>query len=64
MTKFLKTLSRRQKICSFILALYLLTALFAPVLMPYEVTDFSHSSLEPPSLAHLLGTDEMGHDIF
>ncbi|MCI7795665.1 MAG: ABC transporter permease [Lachnospiraceae bacterium] len=57
-------LSLRKKICLMILGLYLLTAFLAPWIMPYKVTDFSHPSLEPPCAEYLLGTDEMGHDIF
>jgi len=43
---------------------WLLIALFAPVVAPYDpiavnVTD----SLQPPSLVHLLGTDDLGRDV-
>jgi len=40
-------------------------AVFAPLLAPYEPnqTDILHASL-PPSSSHLLGTDELGRDIF
>ncbi|MBE6988301.1 MAG: ABC transporter permease [Ruminococcaceae bacterium] len=53
-----------KKLCLVILAAYLLIAIFAPQIMPYEVDDFSHDSLLTPSSQYLLGTDEMGHDIF
>lgn len=53
-----------KKLCLVILAVYLLIAISAPQIMPFEVDDFSHDSLLPPSSTYLLGTDEMGHDIF
>ena len=59
-----KALSLRRKVCLTILCAYLLVALFAPLLMPYEVTDFGNPSLSKPCKAYLLGTDEVGHDIF
>lgn len=59
-----RKLSLNKKICLCIVGLYLLTALTAPAWMPYEVTDFSHPSLMAPCREYLLGTDEMGHDIF
>jgi peptide/nickel transport system permease protein len=44
--------------------LILLTVILAPVLAPSDPTamDFDHI-LEPPSSAHLLGTDDLGRDI-
>lgn len=61
---YMKGLSLRKKICLSVLALYVLIAIFAPWIMPYEVTDFSHPSLSPPNSTYWLGTDEMGHDMF
>ena len=60
----LRRLSLRKRICLAILLFYLLTALLAPLVMPYSADDFSHPALLPPGAGHLLGTDEMGHDIF
>jgi peptide/nickel transport system permease protein len=44
---------------------FVLVAIFAPWIAPYdpEATDFN-ALLAPPSSEHLLGTDELGHDIF
>ncbi|NLW16436.1 MAG: ABC transporter permease [Firmicutes bacterium] len=53
-----------KKVCLAILALYLVIAIFAPAIMPYAASDFSHRRLAPPGRAHLLGTNELGHDIF
>jgi peptide/nickel transport system permease protein len=44
---------------------FVLMAIFAPLIAPYdpEATDFE-ALLVPPSREHLLGTDELGHDVF
>jgi len=51
-----------------IVILIALTALFAPLIAPYPGDAFyeTHPAemLEPPSLEHLFGTDDMGRDIF
>lgn len=40
-------------------------ALFAPVLSPYNQTDIDRNHiLEPPSLKHPFGTDDLGRDVF
>ncbi|WP_071934007.1 ABC transporter permease [Thermosinus carboxydivorans] len=46
-----------------LLALFLLTAVLAPVLAPYSPLDYSGSPLEKPSFRHWLGTDGTGQDI-
>jgi len=48
-----------------LLTILLFVAVFAPVIAPYDpikvnITD----ALEPPSLSHLLGTDDLGRDVF
>lgn len=48
-----------------ILALLVLVAVFAPLIAPYDpVRQVLSDALQPPSLAHLAGTDEFGRDIF
>ncbi len=43
---------------------WLLIALFAPVVAPYDPIAVNVAdSLRPPSLAHLLGTDDLGRDV-
>ncbi|TAX45776.1 ABC transporter permease (plasmid) [Rhizobium leguminosarum] len=47
-----------------ILGLLCLIAIFAPLLAPYDpVVQSLGDALQPPSLAHLAGTDEFGRDI-
>src|SRR5215471_2142272 len=44
--------------------LFLLVGVFAPRLMPYDPNRIDvQSTLQPPSLAHLLGTDNQGRDL-
>ena len=48
-----------------ILALVLLAALLAPWVAPYAPNKLSIvNKLQPPSMAHVFGTDEFGRDIF
>ncbi len=49
--------------CSIILLLFVFAALFAPFISPYAPTLY-HPALaeQPPSAAHLLGTDDLGRD--
>jgi len=46
------------------LCLVLVIAIFAPFLARYDPGEPSHSILMPPSLAHLLGTNDIGQDIW
>ncbi len=46
-----------------ILALFILVALLAPVLAPYDPHALSGAPLERPSAAHPLGTNDIGQDI-
>lgn len=48
-----------------VIILFILAAIFAPLLTPYswEEMELIHR-LNPPSAAHLFGTDEAGRDIF
>jgi len=48
-----------------LIAVLILAALGAPLLAPYDpVRVTTSSALQPPSLAHLLGTDDLGRDVF
>jgi peptide/nickel transport system permease protein len=46
-----------------IVVLVLVVGLLAPVLAPYDPLEISADTLQPPSGAHLLGTDDLGRDI-
>ncbi|MGP8320909.1 MAG: ABC transporter permease [Methanosarcinaceae archaeon] len=49
----------------FVMLLALLTtAIFAPVLAPHDPWDYSFQCFQPPSKEHLLGTNDIGYDIF
>ena len=48
-----------------LVALIILTALFAPLLAPYSPTAINvKQRLADPSFSHLLGTDQLGRDLF
>jgi len=48
-----------------VLILFLfITAILAPVIAPHDPWDYSASSFQPPSREHLLGTNDIGYDIF
>ncbi len=46
-----------------LLCLLTATALFAPLLVPYDPNAQEFELIEPPSWRHLLGTDEFGRDL-
>lgn len=47
-----------------VIVLVLLTALFAPLIAPYEPSAQDATRLQPPSAQYLMGTDELGRDVF
>ncbi len=48
-----------------VLILFLFTtAILAPVIAPHDPWDYSASAFQPPSREHLLGTNDIGYDIF
>jgi len=44
-------------------ALFVLAAIFGPIISPHNMTDYFASN-QPPSAQHWLGTDNLGHDLF
>jgi len=45
--------------------LFVLMALFAPLIAPYDPADTNFSAvLQAPSSAHIMGTDDLGRDVF
>ena len=64
----LKRLFRENKMAAVsfaVILIFILAAIFAPLLTTYSWSemDLIHR-LEPPSAAHIFGTDEGGRDIF
>lgn len=64
----IKRLWRENKLAAasaIIIALFILAAIFAPLLTPYSFDEMDLlNRLAPPSREHLLGTDEAGRDVF
>jgi peptide/nickel transport system permease protein len=51
-------------ICLFIIIAIILVAILAPVIAPYPYAQQNYSNTyAPPSLKHLLGTDQLGRDV-
>ena len=47
-----------------ILMILLIMAVFAPLIAPYSPTEVTKAFSEPPSAAHILGTDKVSRDMF
>lgn len=47
-----------------ILIVLVLAALLAPLIAPYDPTKISRDVMQAPSLNHLMGTDNLGRDVF
>jgi peptide/nickel transport system permease protein len=46
-------------------ALFVLAALFAPLIAPYDPADTNFGTvLQAPSASHIMGTDDLGRDVF
>lgn len=58
--------SRMARLGMGIIVFFILMAIFGPMIMPFKTTDIAASRAEifnPPSAAHLLGTDNQGRDV-
>ena len=51
-------------LCAVIIIVFALAAILAPVLTPYSYEEITGARLAKPSAQHLLGTDELGRDVF
>lgn len=49
---------------SIIIVFFLLAAIFAPYIAPYDPSSTSSKTYQKPSAEHLLGTNDVGQDIF
>jgi len=54
----------KAKIGLIILVVFLLCAIFASLLAPYDPNEMSMDMMSAPSFQHLLGTDDLGRDLF
>ena len=65
---YLLARNKLSLIALILLVLIVLAAIFAPAIIPYpeDLADATHTEikLQPPSAEHLMGTDELGRDIF
>lgn len=55
---------KRKGFSTYVFIAMILIGLLYPFIVPYSGNNFSFESMQIPSSKHLLGTDEMGHDIF
>ena len=62
--KLLKSAPLTAKVGLFIIVLNILLGVFAPVISPYGETELVGSEFEPPSEQFILGTDNLGRDMF
>ncbi|HLZ62540.1 MAG TPA: ABC transporter permease [Ktedonosporobacter sp.] len=60
----LVTINGKMMVGSSILTLFLLIALFGPLLTPYSPIETSSDVLLQPSAVHWLGTTQLGQDVF
>lgn len=49
---------------AFAFAVVLAVAVFGPILAPYDPAALSPERLKPPSLIHVMGTENLGRDVF
>ncbi|MFH1362439.1 MAG: ABC transporter permease [bacterium] len=56
--------NRFAKFGVLVLSVFILAAIFAPVIAPYDPEDIVDESTLAPGLSHLFGTDDLGRDIF
>lgn len=56
--------NRKAKIGLFVVIAFVAIAIYGRFFTPYSPFDSNFPSYSPPSLAHLLGTDYAGHDVF
>jgi peptide/nickel transport system permease protein len=48
----------------FLLTVFLIMAVLAPLIAPFDPNAMDYEMMEPPSSTHLLGTDDLGRDLF
>ena len=58
------TSNRKMAIGLIVIAFFILVAIFGPILITRDPNALSADSLQPPSARHLLGTTQLGQDVF
>lgn len=57
--------NRAAAVSALVLVIMIVMIVFAPLFTPYDPTKIDLiNRLQPPSLAHICGTDDLGHDVF
>lgn len=54
---------RKAQVGLFILVFFVLTALFAPLIAPFDPNEMTLDMMNEPSAKHWLGTDDLGRDL-
>ena len=54
---------KKALIGAVVLGVLLIAAVLAPLIAPYDPNDMEYEMIEAPSLAHPLGTDDLGRDL-
>ena len=64
-SRFKSTFARNRKaqVGLAILALFVLAAVFAPLIAPYDPNEMTLDMMSRPSMSHWLGTDDLGRDL-
>ncbi len=64
MAKFIKTAPLTAGFGMLVITIYIICAVFAPLIAPYGEAAILSSSYEPWTSTYLLGTDNLGRDVF
>ena len=62
--KFIRTAPLTASFGMLVICMYILCAIFAPLIAPYGEAEILGGGFEPWSSTHLLGTDNLGRDVF
>ena len=62
--KFVKTAPLTASFGMLVITIYIFCAIFAPAIAPYGEAEIRASSFEPWTSTYLLGTDNLGRDVF
>ena len=61
--RFIFSRDKKAPVAIIIILIFLLSAIFAPWLAPYDPNEMTLEMMEAPSKMHLLGTDDLGRDL-